>query len=392
METSSSPVFDFAARPHIVFGVGSLSRLGELVREYAGTRVMLVTDPGVIRCGHAARAEQVIRSAGLPVLVFDAVVENPTTRVVQHCAEAAGRERIDLFVALGGGSSLDTAKGANFLVTNGGRMEDYWGHGKATRPMLPMIAVPTTAGTGSECQSFALISQEATHVKMACGDLKAVPKVAVLDPELTLTQPATVAAATGMDALSHAIESAVSLRRSPLSQMLSFEAFRLCSQGLRRIFAEPRDLDARGSVLLGAALAGMAIENSMLGAAHAAANPLTARFGVVHGRAVGLMVPAVVRFNAQCSETRRLYGQLALRAGLIEERAAASDGGAAVARYVEGFRESAGLPSTLADVRVERHDLEALAREASGQWTAQFNPRPVDEADFRTLYESVLHA
>ena len=175
---------------------------------------------------------------------------------------------------------MDTAKGCNFLLTNGGRMEDYWGVGKATRPMLPLIAIPTTAGTGSECQSFALITHPQTHVKMACGDPKAAARVAILDPELTLTQPPAVAAATGMDALSHAVETAVTRRRNPISQMLSREAFRLCARGLQAGLRAIRDghCDARGDVLLGAALAGMAIENSMLGAAHAAANPLTARY------------------------------------------------------------------------------------------------------------------
>ena len=153
----------------------------------------------------------------------------------------ARQEQIDFLVGLGGGSSMDTAKGCNFLLTNGGRMEDYWGVGKATRPMLPLIAIPTTAGTGSECQSFALITHPQTHVKMACGDPKAAARVAILDPELTLTQPPAVAAATGMDALSHALETAVTRRRNPISQMLSREAFRLCARGLGRVFEHPED-------------------------------------------------------------------------------------------------------------------------------------------------------
>ena len=141
---------------------------------------------------------------------------------------------------------MDTAKGCNFLLTNGGRMEDYWGVGKATRPMLPLIAIPTTAGTGSECQSFALITHPQTHVKMACGDPKAAARVAILDPELTLTQPPAVAAATGMDALSHAIETAVTRRRNPISQMLSREAFRLCARGLGWVFEHPQDVKCPG--------------------------------------------------------------------------------------------------------------------------------------------------
>ena len=340
MDVAISPTLDFQPRTRIVFGAGAIERLGEIVRQYGGTRVLLVTDPGIVAAGHAQRAQRLLAAAGVHLARFDRVVENPTTGVVEDCAAVARRERVDFLVGLGGGSSMDTAKGCNFLITNGGRMEDYWGIGKATRPMLPLVAIPTTAGTGSECQSFALITHPQAHVKMACGDPKAAARAAILDPELTLTQPLSVAAATGMDALSHAIETAVTRKRNPISQMLSREAFRLCVRGLRKIFAHapehrrtvaashvaggPTGLDdgilpqspctherpgiqARADVLLGAALAGMAIENSMLGAAHAAANPLTARLGLVHGHAVGLMLPAVVRFNARI---RRLHGSI----------------------------------------------------------------------------------
>ena len=318
----TSPIFDFQPRTRIVFGAGAIEQLGELVRENGGARVLLVTDPGIVAAGHVQRAESSLAAAGVHVARFDRVVENPTVEVVDACVAAARQEQIDFLVGLGGGSSMDTAKGCNFLLTNGGRMEDYWGVGKATKPMLPLIAIPTTAGTGSECQSFALITHPQTHVKMACGDTKAAARVAILDPELTLTQPPAVAAATGMDALSHAVETAVTRRRNPISQMLSREAFRLCARGLRFVLAYPHDVHARADVLLGAALAGMAIENSMLGAAHAAANPLTARYGVIHGHAVGLMLPAVVRFNAQDPEVAPLYHQLALQGGLIDPRSA----------------------------------------------------------------------
>jgi alcohol dehydrogenase len=286
---------------------------------------------------------------------------------------------------------MDTAKGCNFLLSNGGRMEDYWGIGRATQPMLPLIAVPTTAGTGSECQSFALISQGESHVKMACGDPKAAAKVAILDPELTLTQPPAVAATTGMDALSHAIETAVTKKRNPFSQMFSREAFRLSARGLRRVLTEPSDLAARGDVLLGAALAGLAIENSMLGAAHAAANPLTARFGVIHGQAVGLMLPSVIRFNAQDAELRTLYQQLAIQAGLIHDGRNAWAATTALLEYLDGIRDLAGLPRSLAAVGVPAAELQPLAEDAARQWTASFNPRPVATADFLEFYRSVLH-
>ena len=193
---------------------------------------------------------------------------------------------------------MDCAKGINFLISGGGEMKDYWGVGKATKPMLKMIAVPTTAGTGSETQSFALISDPVTHQKMACGDPKAACRIALLDPELTLSQPEAVTAATGTDAIVHAVETFVTRRRNPLSVVFAREAWRLLQGSFETVLRNPADVEARGRMLLGASYAGLAIENSMLGATHSAANPLTARYGTVHGAAVGLLLPHVVRCNA----------------------------------------------------------------------------------------------
>jgi len=386
LNPANSPVFDFQPRTRIVFGAGAIERLGELVRQHGGRRVLLVTDPGIVAVGHVQRAEKSLAAANVHVACFERVVENPTTEVVDACVATARQAQVDFLVGLGGGSSMDTAKGCNLILTNGGRMEDYWGVGKASQPMLPLIAIPTTAGTGSECQSFALITHPETREKMACGDPKAAARVAILDPELTLTQPPSVAAATGMDALSHALETAVTRRRNPISQMLSREAFRLCTRGLKCVFNHPQDVTARADMLLGAALAGMAIENSMLGAAHAAANPLSARHGVIHGHAVGLMLPAVVRFNAKDPEVAGLYHQLALQGGLIEAGTNGAPAGEKIARFLGNYQRDAGLPRSLSEIEVSDDDIELLAADAAKQWTATFNPRPVGPNEFAELY------
>ena len=205
----------------------------------------------------------------------------------------------ELIIAIGGGSSMDCAKGINFLYCCGGRMQDYWGVGKATADLLPMIAVPTTAGTGSEAQSFALISDAETHVKMACGDKRAAFRVAILDPELTITQPYRVAALSGFDALSHAVETFVTKKRNEDSCRFGIDAWQRLAPNFLSVLNAPNDIAARGQMQVGACFAGLAIENSMLGAAHALANPLTANFGIAHGEAVALMLPHVVRFNGQ---------------------------------------------------------------------------------------------
>ena len=374
--------FDHQPRTRLVFGTDTLERVGELARDLGGRHVLLVTDKGLAAAGHPSRAVSFLEAAGLHVTIYDEVRENPTTVDVDRCVEVARAAGIDLIVGLGGGSSMDTAKGCNFILTNGGRMEDYWGIGKATKAMLPLIAIPTTAGTGSECQSFALISDEATHRKMACGDPKAAARVAILDPLLTVSQPARVTACTGIDVLAHAVETAVTRKRNPLSAMYSREAFRLCHSGLERVLRDPRDLEARSMMQLGAAFAGTAIENSMLGAAHAAANPLTARYGVVHGQAVGLVLPAVVQFNAQDSEARARYHELAAEAdlGSIEE----------FVGELETILDVAKMRDGLGKLGIERGALAQLAAEAAQQWTAGFNPRPIAAEDFEQLYAEAL--
>ena len=277
--------FDFDMRTRIVFGPGRLGELGILSKQLGASRVLLVSDPGIVAAGHAARAIESLQREQLTVRLFDQVDENPTTAHVADGVAAAVEFSPDLIVGFGGGSSMDCAKGINFVHTNGGRMHDYWGIGKTTRPMLPMIGVPTTAGTGSETQSFALISDAETHVKMACGDKRAAFRVALLDPELTLTQPPRVTALTGMDALSHALETYVTKRRNPASVAFSLEAWRLLSKTFERVLSQPDDLEARfgvGKMLLEhvSPNQGLVWLNSVLSydADHVAARELLARY------------------------------------------------------------------------------------------------------------------
>lgn len=364
-------------RPRVLSGAGCVERVGELAKELGATSALLVTDAGIVRAGHAGRVEHSLRSAGVAVSLFPEVHENPTTRDVEACVAVARAANIDLIVGLGGGSSMDTAKGANFLLTNGGRMQDYWGVGKATKPMLPLIAIPTTSGTGSEMQSAALIADETTHQKMACLDPKALARVAMLDPQLTLSQPFHVAACTGIDAVAHALETAVTKKRTEGSLAFSREAFKLCVEALPKVLTTPGDMAARAQMQLGAAIAGAAIERSMLGAAHAAANPLTAHHGIVHGQAVGIMLPAVMRFNALDEDTRSAYEALGLS---MDE----------LVRRIESLLTLALVPRSLAEFKVPRTDIFRLAEEAAKQWTAGFNPRSVGVDEFIGLYEAAF--
>jgi alcohol dehydrogenase len=382
--------FDHAPRTRLVFGVNSVERVGELTCSLPARSVLLVTDAGLVAAGHADRVRALLEHAGLRVAVFDRVRENPTTRCVADCVAAARAAGIEAFVALGGGSSMDTAKGANFLLTNGGQMRDYWGVGKAKQPMLPLIAIPTTAGTGSECQCAALISDEHTHQKMACLDPKAAARVALLDPVLTVSQPPRVTACTGIDAIAHAVETTVTKKRNAFSLMCSHEAFKLTLPNLPRVFQDPSDLEARGRMQLGAAFAGLAIEHSMLGAAHSAANPLTAHHGLAHGQAVGLMLPHVIRFNSEEPASRRAYAELASAPEIATVTGGLQEACEALIAHLERLLDLAGFPSSLADCGVTAAEIPSLAEEAARQWTAQFNPRAVTAGDFAKLYAAAL--
>lgn len=381
---------DFEPRTRLVFGPCGIQRLGELATELKAQRVLVVSDQGVVAAGHFQRGVDSLLQAGLQVEAFHGVHENPSTVDVEAGLTTAQKFQPDLLVGLGGGSSMDCAKGMNFLYSCGGKMEDYWGVGKATGDMLPMIAVPTTAGTGSEAQSFALISQAETHIKMACGDPRAACRVAVLDPELTLTQPPRVTALTGVDAISHALESYVSRRRNPLSAGYSRQAWQLLSTGLPLVLSDPANLEARGQMQLGAYFAGLAIETSMLGAAHALANPLTARFGVTHGQAVGMMLPSVIRFNGQQVESwyRELWRDV--EESELGQAVKCESPSESLSHFVGRLVALAGLETQLVSVGVAESSIDDLAEAATQQWTGTFNPRALTQADFREIYRETL--
>lgn len=365
--------FDFRPRTRVLFGAGEFGRLGEVAREIGGTRCLLVADGGMLETGYVKEATRTLKARRMEVFGFHDFAASPTTAMVEAGAVAAAPERVDLIVSVGGGSSMDCAKAINFLLTNGGRMRDYWGYGKAAKPMLPMIAVPTTAGTGSEAQSYCIVTDPETGARMACGDGKATFRAAILDPKLTVSQPRELAAATGYDALSHALETLVSTRRTALSESFSRSAWRLVSRGLEHMARDPEDLEARGELLVGAHFGGLAVENSMLGAAHACAAPLTSQFGVTHGAAVALILRHAVRWNRPV--TGPCYDELGVRD--LEDR-------------LLGMAETAGLPLTLREAGIGEQALPRLSEEAAAQWPGKFNPRPFDAAGALEIYQWAL--
>ena len=366
--------------PRVVFGQGAFNQLGTLARELAFTRALIVADKGIKSAGFAGQAARLLRDAGIEPAFFHEFDANPDSAMVEAGRVTAAAAGVDGLVALGGGSSLDCAKGINFVLTNGGSMRDYKGHGKATRPMLPSIGIPTTAGTGSEAQSYAIISDAETHAKMACGDEKAAFRVAILDPLLTVSQPAAVTAVAGYDAISHAVEAFVTKNHTPESAQRAGEAWQLLEANYERVLKDPADVAARGAMLRGANLAGQAIELSMLGATHACANPLTAKYGTTHGIAIAVMLPHVVRWNGEVVGDR--YALLLRHSG----RVFLDDPGDALASRLEQLARAGGLPATLREIGVSESDIPALAADAATQWTGTHNPRAFDAEGARLLY------
>ncbi len=380
---------DFQPRTRLVYAPRAIERLGEITQEQGVSRVLVVSDSGVVAAGHFQRAVDALQRSDIQVSVFLGVRENPSTDDVAAGVEVARQSRPELLIGLGGGSSMDCAKGINFIYSCGGEMQDYWGVGKATADMLPMIAIPTTAGTGSEAQSFALITHAQTKAKMACGDARAACRVAILDPELTVTQPPRVTALTGIDALSHALETYVTTRRNPLGLCYSREAWELLSHGFPHVLHDPHNVEARGQMQLGAYFAGLAIETSMLGAAHALANPLTARYGIVHGQAVGVMLPAVIRFNGLQGEVAEWYEELWRDVAGTElgKQCVGDNSSSLLADFVRRMVRMTGLETQLQQLGVEQSSFEQLAEGATKQWTGTFNPRVLTAADYRDCYQ-----
>jgi alcohol dehydrogenase len=363
--------FDFRPRARVLFGAGEFSRLGEVARELGGTRCLVVADQGIVDRGYVQEATRALRARRMEVFAFHDFTPGPTVAMVDAGAAYAAPLNIDLIVGVGGGSSLDFAKAVNFVLTNGGSIRDYWGYGKASRPMLPMIAVPTTAGTGSEAQTYAVITDPETHAKMICGDTKAAFRAAILDPKLTTSMSRNLTASTGYDAISHAVETLVSTRRNAFSDCFSRSAWRLLNTSYERVLREPEDLEARGAMLLGSYFGGMAMENSMLGAAHACATPLITHCGIAHGAALGVLLAHVVKWNGDVAW--RYYDEL--NAGDLAGR-------------LRDLAQAGELPTSLQEAGVSESSLPRLAEEAGSQWTGKFHPRPFDVAGALEIYEN----
>lgn len=379
--------FRFNTTAAIVVEDGAAGRIDELTAGRLGDRILLVTDPGLARLGLHAPAVERLRAAGREVLVFDAVEADPSRETLDACLAAARGHRATGIVGFGGGSSLDVAKLVALLAGGGDVLDDIWGVNRAQGPRLPLVLVPTTAGTGSEVTPVAIITVGAEEKRGVSSPLL-LPDMAILDASLTLSLPAPITAATGIDAMVHAIEAYASANanNNPLSRFLACEALNLLARDIERVVAVPGDAAARGRMLLGSLLAGQAFANSPVAAVHALAYPLGGIFHLPHGLSNALVLPHVLRFNLPAAAGA--YAALAPHA--FPELASVADPDQRAAAFIDALvalSARVGLPARLRDAGVPEEALPRLAAEAMKQTRLLVNnPRPVAQDDALAIY------
>ena len=378
--------FTFNTTPSLRMGAGLAGEIGQITRPICGDRVLLVTDPGMMATGLVQRVRDGLRAAGVAVTLFDQVqADPPESIVVQAAQKARGATGV---IGFGGGSSLDVAKLAALLAASDQPLEEAYGVGNARGPRLPLVLVPTTAGTGSEVTPISIVTTGASE-KMGVVSPLLLPDLALLDPELTLGLPAHVTAATGIDAMVHAIEAYASVNpnNNPISRALAVEALGLMGRMLLRAVQKPDDLEARTGMLLGSMLAGQAFANSPVAAVHALAYPIGGHYKVPHGLSNALVLPHVLRFNAQVAP--EAYAELLPYVFPDLPAMNVADAAMNFAQSMADLSQACGLEQGLREMGIAREALPELARDAMNQTRLLVNnPRSVDEAAAMQIYEA----
>ena len=383
--------FSFKLAGEILFGRGALADLPEMVKRLGGTSVCLVSDPGLAQAGWPDKTADLLKKAGLRTIEFNDVAQEPEITKVDACAELARTEGADLFVGLGGGSAMDTAKGAAVVAARGGTIFDYLGVEAVPGPGAPTIMIPTTGGTGSEVTPFAVFKDSAAtrpeQKKKAMQSGQVVADGAIIDPELAATCPPSITASSGLDALVHAFESHTSIKAGPLTDLLTMEAFSLISQSLVRAWEDGADLEAREKMALGSLYAGAGIANAGSGGVGCLSYPVEGTYGVIHGVGNALLLPHVFAYNIHQDIDRA--GPIAAALGLPGLRGEEAVG--AVVEFISGLIDKFGLPKTLGQLGAKEDDLPAMAADAfSRKRLIDNNMRPLTEASIIDIYRAAL--
>jgi alcohol dehydrogenase class IV len=378
--------FTFNTTASIRFGAGSLGQLGDIARQRMGQRVMLVTDPGMMATGIVERAQMILTDAGITVTLFAEVQADPPEAVILSATETARSALVQGVIGLGGGSSLDVAKLVALLAMGQEDLKSVYGVGNAKGPRLPLVLVPTTSGTGSEVTPISIVTT-GTAEKMGVVSPVLLPDVALLDPDLTLGLPPHVTAATGIDAMVHAIEAyaSASANNNPISRTLAMQALRLMGAAVLTAVQDGGNIAARSDMLLGSMLAGQAFANSPVAAVHALAYPLGGHYHIPHGLSNALVLPHVLRFNAVVAP--EVYAEMAPHAFPHLATLEGQERAAAFCEELAKLARDCGLPQSLREMNIHRNDLPRLARDAMNQTRLLVNnPRPVNEEDALAIY------
>lgn len=372
--------FLFRVNTTVLFGEGTAGQLPAKAAEYKAKKVFIVTDKGVRAAGLLDRIEKPLNEAGIQTAVYDEVEPDPGLETIHRGAEIFKREKYGLIVGLGGGSPMDTAKGIRILTDNGGHIRDYAGVNKVPGPAsVPLITIPTTSGTGSEVTIFAVLSDWENNVKITVTSPYLAADLAIVDPLLTVSGPARITAASGIDALSHAIETYVSNIAQPPADILALRAIEIIGANLRAAVANGDNLEARTNMSLGSLLSGMAFNNAFLGVTHSIGAALSGHAHVSHGVAIGLLLPYVMEYNApaRLEKFRAIAAALGRDTGGLTLREAAFSAAKAVHELVE----DTGLPARLRDLGVEESALAGIAGDAMGHGMVKMNPRKPTQED-----------
>ena len=381
-------ISNFICPTEIFLGAGSLKQIKAIIQQEQFRRAMIVTDKGVLNAGLIQPILAQLSEVNCEASVFDGVEPNPTDVVVNQAFVALTNERPDLLIAVGGGSSMDTAKAIGILATNGGDIIDYRGVGKVKEPILPVVAIPTTAGTGSEVTTVTVITDTKMKLKYSVGGRNVAARWALVDPELTLTVPPHVTAATGVDALTHAIEAFTSKMSYSVTDSLAKESIRMISENLRTAVYQGNNLEARSKMLEGSLIAGLAFNNAKLGLCHALCNPLGAHFNVPHGVANAILLPHSTRFNLPARTAK--YAEVARLMGESTEGLSLSEAAEKAVSAIERLIKDVNVPAKLSQVGVTEDFLPRMVEECADNPLVSINPRTATKDDLLQIYKNAF--
>lgn len=388
-DINQNQVFNFPATgTEVVFGFGTLAQLPEKARALGGSRVLLVTDPGLQAAGVVDRITATLDAADVPFVVFDAVPQDSSSMVVERAVAQLKAEACDVVVGLGGGSSMDAAKAVALGATNPPPIAQYARLNKLQRPGVPMIAIPTTAGTGSEVSYWSVMTDDVRQVKIGIGGTLVFPRIAIADPDLTLSLPPYLTATTGMDALTHAVESYTNKSYQPISAALTYRAMELIGRYLVRAVADGGDRQARYGMLLGSLLAGMGMNPTRLGIVHALAMPLGSwDLRIAHGACNAVLLPHVMDFNREANPA--VFADVARALGVADDADTVAASCAAIERVCE-INAEIGIPKGLGALGLTEAAIPQVCAEAMKSGNIAVNPRTCTQADLEALCRVAL--